>query len=163
MAVCQPPHLVQCLSSLSQSTVVPEPSPTMTSTQGPEPDATSLPHASPGYDDPGPWAASRPHKAHLGAGFGCSRGAEGVLTPGSMHDKNRFGYKARKETEVSGRDSRASAAGRSLGVRLGLTVTLPECAKGTARADGRGPPHPVVIFINGFQVCTHKEAIRGFT
>ena len=36
-------------------------------------------------------------------------------------------------------------------VRLGITVTLP--ANDAASPSGRLAPYPMVIFINGFQVC----------
>lgn len=161
-------QFVKCLTSLSPSTVATEPAPKMAAAEGATPEATaSVQRASQGYNRPGPWEASQPHKAHLGAGSCCRMSAAGGATAGSARASARAAGEMPREETDSESDARACAAGNTLGVRLGLSVTLPECCLESARGSVRGPPHPIVVFINGFQVClvhvVHVIDARGLT
>jgi len=111
---------------------------------------TESAEASGGYDGPGPCGVLPPHHARLG-GQSCLL----ANTAGRVHSTPST--QATPEHAQTGiarvSDSPAQPAVHAHGAsncpRLSITVTLPACR---TTIEGRGPPFPVIIFINGFQV-----------
>ncbi len=112
--------------------------------------STESAQVSGGYDGPGPCGVSPPHHARLG-GQSCLRANEA----GCVHSTSSTRAASERAQTGMGRVSdspgqpSADADGTLDHPRLSITVTLPACRTAT---EGRGPPFPVIIFINGFQV-----------
>jgi hypothetical protein len=112
-----------------------------------------------GYDGPGPCGVLPPHRAVLGHRHWCLPFSSAPRVHGSPANTtaSRVGRTdSDSNSEGSGgaggavaQPPAADVSATSNSIRLSLTVTLPDCR---SEVDGRGPPFPVVIFINGFQV-----------
>ena len=114
-----------------------------------------------GYDGPGPCGVLPPHRTRLGGQSCLSSSSAGRVhsTPdtraGSEHEQS--GSTSGSSNSRVG-DSPAHHADRTpTHPRLSITVTLPACRTDT---EGRGPPFPVIIFMNGFQVCLDRHEGR---
>ena len=114
-------------------------------------------HAAPGdrdqpgswaYDGPGPCGAAVPHVSKL---FISSRGSG---------RSNSEAHEQREHRKVQRRDVPSDG----LSVTLEVFVTLPACRDRNADGD-EGPPYPVLVFFNGFQVssslnfCLHQPPL----
>ena len=111
-----------------------------------------------GYDGPGPCGVSPPHRAHTG-GQSClhANTAARVHDTPSTHAASGYadsgssggGRTNSSNSSISHAQMSAGASGATNHPRLSITMTMPWCRGDTA---GRGPPFPVIVFINGFQV-----------
>ena len=100
-----------------------------------------------GYDGPGPSGVSPPHRARLG-GQSCllPNTAGRVHSTPSTQSASEHAHTGMGRVNDSPAQPTADADGTP---KLSITVTLPACRTAT---EGRGPPFPVIVFINGFQV-----------